>query len=264
MNNNQLEVLKWCNTGCEHTTGVSLFFKFGKNKVLQNVFLRKNPKYVAAKLKYELCKSVGLDWKNLPPLPDSVKTEIGSQPSGFFPSQNKQIPIVTNTPLSQYPKIIRSIKYERSKLYNNRSILHREMSGIPVNNTTANVKDRAIKLEEINSLSRRLDFLYEFIKQYEQIGTIPEETDVWPKQILPKPPTIAELKKEKKNLQTANTRDRNMLKYQQATKAKKLKPMPNGPKRNKIEKRMSDRNTEIDKINTKIKEIPETDAAENK
>jgi len=56
----------------------------------------------------------------------------------------------------------------------------------------------------------------------------------------------------KKNLQSANTKDQNMLEFQDAKKGDKPNPMPAGPKRQKLEFRIKDRIAQIEEIDYKI------------
>ena len=135
-------------------------------------------------------------------------------------------------------------------------MLHKQMREVPAANTDDNCAKRSSLLAEIKALSAQMDFLHEFINEYEKTGKLPIEEQVWPKPKEKKPvelPTdINELKKMKKNLQTANTKHRNMLLYGQNTKANKEHPMPDGPKRQRIEMQINERIRRIEEIEKKI------------
>jgi len=159
-------------------------------------------------------------------------------------------------PAKQYPKVIRRLKYEYSDLFTKRSLMHKRMRAVPPENSQQNMNSRALLLQEIRTITDRLEFLYAFIDDYENRGVIPISEEIWPakkKQQLSDDPE--ELKKKKKNLQSANTKDRNQLQYQQKSRGKKEKPMPEGPKRRRIEFRIKNREAQIEEIDQKIVDL---------
>lgn len=264
MNENQNQVIQWWNKGRNFHEGLVLLSKFSKNKVLLHTLSKPGKDRLPAmhtKLLYELPKSVGLDWKNLPlnvePAVENSLEKPASEPLVPAPSYASQ------DELDQYPNIIRKIKYQYADLYKQRSILHREMRSIPHENTEGNVLKRAGLLGRIKDLSARMDHLQRFIKDYESSGTIPPEEIVWPAE--PKlqaarlPDNAAGLRKMKKNYQSANSRDNNLLMYQAKTKVENSLPMPKGPKRTKIEHRIKQRNRVIEQIDNKIIQMEHAD-----
>jgi hypothetical protein len=218
------------------------------------------------------------------------------------------------------------------------------MSAVPEDNTLQNVAIRAGLLEKIKQHSLQMDYFYDFIREYENKGTIPEESSIiFPDNSLvpdstenhknhfvPEIPKIPEtdnnvksheitetheiaesheitkypektepaaniealemqsgntqinsddrtieniqdnlnkadekstdeirssLKRKKKNLQTANTKDNNLLLYQNKSKLDSKHPMPEGPKRTKIETRIKNRKLQINDIETQLSEL---------
>jgi hypothetical protein len=163
-------------------------------------------------------------------------------------------------PEKQYPKVIRRLKYEYSDLFNKRSLLHKRMRNIPAENSQQNMNSRAVLLRDIRDITGRLEFLYAFIDDYENRGVVPVSEEIWPakeeNQLSDDP---QELKRIKKNLQSANTKDRNQLQYQQKSRSKKEKPMPEGPKRRRIEFRIKNREAQIEKIDQKLVDLENAD-----
>jgi hypothetical protein len=72
------------------------------------------------------------------------------------------------------------------------------------------------------------------------------------KPVVELPDDQEELKKMKKNLQSANIKDQCMLDYRQTTKGEKKNPLPDSPKRTKIGLRMKQRDTAIEAIDYKL------------
>jgi hypothetical protein len=263
MNQIQLQVLKWWHSGRNYNAGLQLFSLLTKNKTLLNTLTKKSARFGREKLNYELPKAAGLNYLRMPPLPKENKI-----PKPADQRKDKQLSVTENVSSSehskkqielkkelekQYPKIIRRLKYEYSNLYNERSILHKKMGYIPQNNTPQNMNDRSNLFQKISKISAEMELIHHFTQQYEKDGTIPEEKEIWPvKKEKPLPEDHAELKKIKKNLQSSISKDNNRLNYQDTKKHEKLNPIPPGPKRQKIEKRIKSRLSEIQAIEQKL------------
>ena len=279
MEQNLIEVLQWWHGARDYTTGCQLYGKCGKNNVMKNTFNKPGKeKRLSGKLQYELCKAVGLDWKNMPALPDGAAKFMGPPPpitkitlirnvddTTHIPGDelpdapytpDKYIPIISDTKALQYPKVIRRITMEYQENFRDRSMLHKKMREVPPENTIANTQTRADYLKNIKEKSDRMDYLYAFMKNYDENKVVPLEDEVWPpEKELELPDSINDLKRMKQNLQTSNVKDNNQLLYQQKTKAEKENPMPAGVKRKKIELRIKGREETIEVINTKLVEL---------
>jgi len=276
MEQKKIEVLQWWHGARDYNSGVMLYGRYGKNKTLGNTFNKPGKeKTLSGKLHYELCKSAGFNWKAMPELPEGMVPErinvltlpnrtVSDFPTGTtnveiddkFPDPGKRIPIITDVKLLQYPKVIRRLKMEYQEDYQERSITHKKMREVPEANTPANMQTRADYLSQIKVLSKRMDYLYAFIGNYESNKVVPLEEEVWPPEndnLLPE--NIDALKKIKKNLQTSNVKDNNLLVFQQKTKAEKESPMQPGPRRKKIELRIKKREGDIKVIDLKILEL---------
>ena len=128
------------------------------------------------------------------------------------------------------------------------------MVSIPHTNSEDNVVKRAALFQLITDLNDRMDFIYEFVHRYDKEKFVPTEEEVWPTQknadALPK--DTDGLKRVKKNLQSSNTKDRNLLLFQTTKKQKKENPMPKGPRRKDIEYVIKQRIKTIDIIDNKL------------
>lgn len=111
------------------------------------------------------------------------------------------------------------------------------MVSIPHTNSEDNMEKRAELFQQISELNDRMDFMYEFVHRYDKEKFVPTEEDVWPtqKNADALPEDADGLKRIKKNLQSSNTKDRNLLLFQTNNKQKKENPMPKGPRRRDIE-----------------------------
>jgi len=158
--------------------------------------------------------------------------------------------------ISEYPPIIRRIIAEYAELFQERSKMHRIMAEMPEGNSQTLKTKRAEIFNIIKSISARQEFLYAIQQQYELNGEILPEDEIWP---TPKPEAKPELpddpeqlRKMKKNQQSANSKDQNLLDYQSSIKSETKKPMPAGPKRMRTENRMKARLKFIQEIDLKL------------
>jgi len=264
---NKQVVLDWVQSGCNYEQGAMLYSQFGKNSFLKKDFPGKQHKH-ATKIIYELCKSVGLDYaqlqqeKLIPELEEKLINVLPSTAScsGSIASNNATVPEpvegmeVKN--ITEYPPTLRRIIAEYAELFQERSKMHRIMAEMPEGNSQSLKTKRAEIFDIIKSLSARLEFLYAIRQQFELNGEILPEDEIWP---TPKPEAKPELpddpeqlRKMKKNQQSANSKDQNLLDYQSSIKSENKKPMPAGPKRMRTENRMKARLKFIQEIDLKL------------
>jgi hypothetical protein len=163
---------------------------------------------------------------------------------------------------TEYGPVIRRLKYEYSDLYNKRSIMHKQMCAVPTENSQFNMTQRAMLLAKIKETTERMDYLYAFEQAYTEKGIIPIEEEIWPPEEKPEEiPTDAEgLKKLKKNLQTYNSKARNVLLYQSKSKTEQEHPMPKGPKRQRVELAIKRREELIEEIERRLFELEQGNA----
>jgi hypothetical protein len=261
---NKQVVLDWIQTGCIYDKGAVLYSQFGKNNFLKKDFPGKKHKH-ATKIIYELCKSVGLDYAQLQrekQIPEIVEKNLVKKPElktvlHSDIQEDKEIPEALEVKnIEEYPPIIRRIIAEYAELFQERSKMHRIMTEMPEGNSQTLKTKRAEIFDMIKSISSRLEFLYAIRQQFELNGEILPEDEIWP---IPKPEAKPELpddpeqlRKMKKNQQSANSKDQNQLDYQSAIKSDTKKPMPAGPKRMRTENRMKARLKFIQEIDLKL------------
>jgi len=161
---------------------------------------------------------------------------------------------VTN--IAEYPPIIRRIIAEYAETFQERSKTHRILTEMPQGNSQALKTKRAEIFDLVKSFTIRLEYLFKIRQQFEQNGELPIEDEVWPKPQELQETTLTddpeELRKMKKNQQSANTKDQNMLDYQTMIKGDEKKTMPSGPKRTRIENRIKGRLKFIQEIDLKL------------
>ena len=289
MNDNQLKVIGWIRSGMDYNAGLNLLVELTHKQTFFNLFSGKD-KALADKLAYEICKAAMLanyiTWKDFI---QKVKEEEGNKivgkteelpndlPDVKLPkvmpgeenklkisepnSANRDETIETSETLetksfTEYPPVVRRIIHEYAALFQERSKLHSVMTGMPESNAESVCAKRAELFDLIKSISARLEILYSAKKEFDEKGIIPEESEIFPpaKNEEPEPDTAsldeAALKKQKKNLQSSNSKDQTILDYQSKERTEVKTPMPNGPKRLKIEMRINDRNKKIVEIET--------------
>ncbi|MBV5313651.1 MAG: hypothetical protein JZU47_10170 [Prolixibacteraceae bacterium] len=264
----QHAVLEWIESGCNYDQGVVLYEQFGKNSFMRKDFPNKQHKH-ATKIIYELCKSVGLNYnqiiqeKLIPSAQNKQQEEHNPITSDQLPNHSLQTPTNKELPeimevqeIAEYPVQLRRIIAEYAELFQERSKMHRILTEMPEGNSQALKTKRAEIFDLIKSLSARLEFLYAIRQHFDVNAEIPSEDEIWPapkedvKTELPDDPE--QLRKMKKNQQSANTKDQNMLDYQNEKKGDAEKPMPAGPKRMKLENRIKARLKFIQKIDLKL------------
>jgi hypothetical protein len=258
MEENRKAVLEWLNCGADYDRGALLYSRIGKNRNMATLFPGKKLRY-EQKLRYELCKSAGLDWKNMSSVPPSVVTGSGTismiEPFVFLDNHH-----VSND-TDAYPSLVRRVIHEYGEAYRLRGQLHYRMCDVPENNQPENVSLRKDFLLQIKALSARMEVLHQAKEDYLQRKVLPDPAVLWPldKPVTdpvdpPLPEDPGELRRMKKNLQTSNGKDQHLLDYKGFNKQEVKSPMPKGPKRMTIEKRIRKRIALIERITLKLAE----------
>jgi hypothetical protein len=264
------KVFQWIQQGCNFNEGLNLLAEIGKNKQLPRIMAGHENRY-AGKLLYELCKAAGFSMSEFQQIKENLQQiveqfnsqiEAGDPPVGDHPAEDPPggdppaDPPQTDAPVDQLPEEVEIVTREHSDLYKLRAQLHEQMGNLPEENTEVIVKQRKNLSDSIAQLSPRIDLLFEAKEAFYTKGILPNMDILFPKPVSEQEPSLPddadELKKMKKNLQSANTKDQNMLDYQETKKGAKPNPMQSGPKRMKIENRISERNEQIEKIDFKL------------
>ncbi len=200
----------------------------------------------------------------------SGQADVKNTPDGLSTNSPDDAPVtqipahlktMSDQELLLLPDDMQKVIREHSKLYMLRSQLHEQMANMPEDNKPDTVKKRKNISDSIALLSPRIDLLFQAKEDFYRKGLKPDMSILFP--VIPSdapqtsketllPGSDKELKKLKKNLQSANVKDQNMLDYQEETKADKPSPMPSGPKRLKLEKRIASRHKQIEAIDYKL------------
>jgi hypothetical protein len=274
MNDRQLEVITWWYGRRDYRTGIELLSRYCKNNTIIITLSKQGKENFPAsvkKLNYEVTKAVQLNWLHMPDdIAESKQTgekSLADTPPREKQDDKKNNPADTSFPseqekkiddTNQYPRVIRKLKYEYSKLYNKKSVLHAEMRLVEQTNTNKNNELRSQLLSEIKSISKQLSFYYGFLAKYDVTGIAPDEAEIWPspkEQAPEEPKTLPELKKLKWSLRRETAKDGFRLLYQQRTKAEKENPMPKGARRDAIELRMQIREQKLAETMTLITQL---------
>ena len=243
MEEHKIKVIDWIKSGMNYNEGVTLVCKLSGRQGLLAQFAGKENKQ-KDKLAYELCKVAGLanhtNWKLLIENVNYYGSEDFDQrlkcnlirvakkrsreaDTGFRISLNEEgenefdensiYPGLKD----EYPVIIHRIMNDMSELYQQRSLLHGKMVGMDDSNKRILVKERVKLLDQIKQISDRFIFLYQAKQQFLLDRIIPEERTIYPDESTNKEDNlvfqknVVELKKQKKNLQTSNSKDQKKL-----------------------------------------------------
>ena len=267
------EVEQWIANGCDWDAGLLIYTKHGKNQSLvKNI--SGNAKLYGGKLAYELCKLARMDYASLK---NKITTSVDMQesvrktiPAVVTVNAMKIETVITKTAedfpeqlvvsnIGEYPAIMRRVITEYAETFQERSKTHRIMVEMPEGNSQALKTKRAELFSIVKMLTVRLELLFAAREQYEKNGQLPNEEVLWPQKkeapVVELPDDPEQLKKMKKNQQSANVKDQNMLDYQTEKKGTKPTPMPAGPKRMKLENRIRARIKLIEAIDYKLLKV---------
>ena len=284
MSDNETRVTDWIRSGMDYNEGIKLLGELTHIQGFTDQFYGRE-RYMSNKLAYEICKAAQVadhvTWKEyienvkygrkvkgkkresknsfgkLPEVKAGKENELRISNSMLAPMV-PEVETLETKPLFEYPTVIRRVVYEYASLFQERSKLHAVMTEMPESNADAVCAKRAEMFDMIKTMSELLGVYFEIKKAFDETGKIPAEEDVFPteKKEEEKPDIRlldeVSLKKQKKNLQSSNSKDQALLDYQSKERTEVKKPMPSGPKRTKIEARMKDRNKQIEEIDTQL------------
>lgn len=273
---NLQKVTQWITDGMDYAQGVNLLVSLSGKNSFYNQF-NGNKVRLAPKLAYEICKASGLadvkTWKsfiasvrgegkllsedpeggpvNIDPLHELLsKGEAGEECSPEGPSALEALD-------REYPPIIRRVIHEYAAAFQERSKLHTTMTEMPEVNTESVCRARAEIFNLIKVLSERLQQLHEAKTNFEATGILPDAELLFPPEIPAEKENIdslteEDLKKRKKNLQSSISKDQSLLDFQSKEHTAAKNPMPQGPKRIKIQHRIAQRVQQIQDIETEL------------
>lgn len=169
----------------------------------------------------------------------------------------QQLGFVEDKDFDLYPVQVKDCITQFRNLYTQRSKMHNELKNAGEGNTTKETGKRALLLAKMETISRRMDELWQAVDAWKANAYLPSEQLLavkldlnkieLPKQVEQKPAApdfdlatdVDGLKKQSDNWRTKIVKAKNRLKYQSDTKKAKEDPMPAGPKRITLEKRIT-------------------------
>jgi len=273
---NLQKVTQWITDGMDYTQGVNLLVSLSGKSSFHGQF-NGNKVRLAPKLAYEICKASGLadvkTWKSFIASvqgqgkvliedpeggtgdPDRLR-DNGSQKEALEES-SLDGPSALEALDREYPAIIRRVIHEYAAAFQERSKLHATMTEMPEVNTESVCRARAEVFDVIKALSERLQQLYQAKTNFEADGTLPDAELLFPTEIPVEKENIdslseEDLKKRKKNLQSSISKDQSLLDFQSKEHTATKNPMPQGPKRIKIQHRIAQRMQQIQDIETAL------------
>jgi len=253
----------------DYQLGLLLLSKYSKNKTIVRILSMNPNKSKADKLLYELLKLSGrsneylslskiipVENKPAPAVPGKVKAEPKK------PVQKKEAKKVIavagiKVTFNKLPLIIQEIIKQRGRLYRDREILHEKLTATGEKNTPENIVLRAMLGDKIEHIAQRIDAIYSALEHYEKNKTLPGEDflnwDINPTKQKTNFPDYSkmndiDLKNRLTNLRSYLTKDLNKLKYNSVSAKQNEDPMPAGPKRDALEKKVATRKEEIEEL----------------
>lgn len=176
-----------------------------------------------------------------------------------------------------YPKRIASVIREYADAYKKRDILHKQLADLPEDNDEATVAKRKELSDEIKAKTELMERMYPLYVKYQSLQQDISEYDL---QSLENPDddtsqvedsdtadgsnstdenyegkTKEELQKIRKSVATKIGRAKNMLEYQQETKAETPNPMPESPKKVKYETKIANLTKKLEQIDYAIAKL---------
>lgn len=175
-----------------------------------------------------------------------------------------------------YPKRIASVIREYADAYKKRDILHKQLADLPEDNDEATVAKRKELSDEIKAKTELMERMYPLYEKFQSLNEDISEEDI---QSLEQPTddnesndekdssvnepgvgnldgrTKEELQKIRKSVATKIGRAKNMLEYQQETKAETPNPMPESPKKVKYETKIANLTKKLEKIDYAIAKL---------
>ena len=242
MEERTVKLINWIRSGMNYLDGISLILEFSARKGFQHQFIGKENR-MKDKLTYELCKAAKVanfsNWRNyissysdgnhIQQVDRSTKKEKAENHrcevlkreeliSGLSRDEEEFNPaIIYGKRNDEYPVLIKRISFDLGNLYQQRSLLHTQMATMEQSNRKVIVKERVKLLDQIKMISDRFIFLYLTKQRYLKDRSLPEEREVYQENnelSAGKTSEISnpdDLKRQKKNLQTSNSKDQKKL-----------------------------------------------------
>ena len=204
-----------------------------------------------------------------------VNEEMASHTDSSDAYINMAIEKLTVDP-EAFPKRIASVIREYADAYKRRDILHKQLADLPEDNGEETVAKRKELSNEIQAKTELMERMYPLYEKFlslnediteEDIQSLEHSTDDTESTDEKDSSgsesgtgnldgrTKEELQKLRKSVATKIGRAKNMLEYQQETKAESPNPMPESPKRVKYETKIANLSRELEQIDYAIAKL---------
>lgn len=173
-----------------------------------------------------------------------------------------------------FPKRIASVIREYADAYKTRDMLHKQLAKLPEDNLDETIAKRKALSDEIARKTEMMERMYPLYEKYQRLqediseqdlnslSKVDDDTQATDEKDAQdtdesmgdsfEDRTKEELQKLRKSVATKIGRAKNMLEYQQETKADAPNPMPESPKRVKYETKIANLTIELEKIDYAI------------
>jgi hypothetical protein len=251
----RIEVTKWINSKNKNfDAGLDLLQRTGyKPHVCHNFIENKRRSDVPLKLENQL--RLYLRYYANPKNPIHQDETSNFYQKNVTPPENNQVIFQEKGNFDLYPAQIKDCLTEFRDLYVERSKLHNQLKASGEENSNTQIKNRKVIIAKIEASSARMDELHKRVDDFKKYGYLPSDefvsnkldlSKVKPKEEEETPSekkfelgkTLKELTKQSDNWRTKLVKAKNRLKYQSDTKQEKENPMPDGPKKIILERRI--------------------------
>ena len=271
------EAMKWLGLKQDKrnfAAGLKILVKSGYKPNVQNLLVRKGElPWTMEKLTSCLRDVVQVYYNPDDPRFDDVPdADILNDKTGEKPTVDKQDDIARlsgSADFQNMPEVMQTLIRNYSDAYKQRARLARQRYELGESNDEQSVEKRKTLGESIDRLTNYMDILIAMREKYEKDGVLPDmdtlnnapsaaevkEEDEKPgKSVDYKSMSTDKLKTRRKSLTNQITRKENMLLYQSETKQDEENPLPDSPKRVKLEKQIENLKAEKSKVEYELAE----------
>lgn len=271
------EAMKWLGLKQDKrnfAAGLKILVKSGYKPNVQKLLVRKGElSWTMEKLTSCLRDVVQVYYNPDDPRFDDVPdADILNDKTGEKPTVDKQDDIARlsgSADFQNMPEVMQTLIRNYSDAYKQRARLARQRYELGESNDEQSVEKRKTLGESIDRLTNYMDILIAMREKYEKDGVLPdmdtlnnapsaaevkEEDEKPEKSVDYKSMSTDKLKTRRKSLTNQITRKENMLLYQSETKQDEENPLPDSPKRVKLEKQIENLKAEKSKVEYELAE----------
>ena len=271
------EAMKWLGLKQDKrnfAAGLKILVKSGYKPNVQKLLVRKGElPWTMEKLTSCLRDVVQVYYNPDDPRFDDVPdADILNDKTGEKPTVDKQDDIARLSGFADFqnmPEVMQTLIRNYSDAYKQRARLARQRYELGESNDEQSVEKRKTLGESIDRLTNYMDILIAMREKYEKDGVLPdmdtlnnapsaaevkEEDEKQEKSVDYKSMSTDKLKTRRKSLTNQITRKENMLLYQSETKQDEENPLPDSPKRVKLEKQIENLKAEKSKVEYELAE----------